>query len=114
MVMAGIWSSWTNPDDSSIWNTFSIVTTRANNLMARIHNNPDLDEPRMPLILSESSAVEWLMPIKNDTDKLYIKSMIQPYNPDEMAAYTVGAIRGKNAIGNRPEVSKKIDYPLLS
>lgn len=113
MVLGGIWSTWKNTDDSSTWTTFSIVTTKANKLMARIHNNPELDEPRMPLILPEASADEWLMPIKNDSDKQFITSMIQPFNPEEMDAYTVGTLRGKNAIGNRPDASSKVDYPGL-
>jgi len=45
MVLAGIWSTWKNPEDSSAWTTFSIVTTKANKLIARIHSSPDLDEP---------------------------------------------------------------------
>lgn len=114
MVLAGLWSTWKNPEDSSIWNTFSIVTTQANKLMARIHNNPDREGPRMPLILPESSADEWLMPIKNDSDKQFIRSMIQPCNPDEMEAHTVGVLSGKNYIGNRPEITNRIEYPGLS
>lgn len=113
MILGGIWSSWKNPEDSAEWKTFSIVTTSANSLMTRIHNNPDKEGPRMPLILPESVADEWLMPIKNDSDKQFIKSMIQPFNPDEMTAHTVGVLSGKNYIGNRPEVTNHIEYPGL-
>ena len=57
---------------------------------------------RMQMILQEASADEWLMPIKNDSDKQFITSMVQPFNPEEIDAYTIGTIRGRNAIGNHP------------
>lgn len=113
MILGGLWSTWKNPEDSTEWKTFSIVTTSANSLMARIHNNPDKEGPRMPLILPESTADEWLMPVKNDSDKQFIRSLIQPYNQEELAAYTVSVLSGKNYIGNRPEITNKIEYPGL-
>lgn len=39
--------------------------------------------------------------------------MIQPYNQDEMTAFTVGVLSGKNYVGNRPEITNKVEYPGL-
>ncbi len=37
LILAGLWSEWTDRDTGEILNTFSIVTTKANSLMAKIH-----------------------------------------------------------------------------
>lgn len=60
MALAGLWSEWKNPDTGGRLNTFSIVTTKGNKMMARIHNNPKLKEPRMPVILPSELEDEWL------------------------------------------------------
>lgn len=54
--MAGIWQSWTDKDSGEIVDSFAIVTTRANSLMEKIHNT----KKRMPVILQEPIASEWL------------------------------------------------------
>lgn len=46
--LGGIYESWANRETGELHNTYSIVTTAVNNLMATIHNT----KLRMPLILS--------------------------------------------------------------
>ncbi|RKD90713.1 SOS response-associated peptidase [Mangrovibacterium diazotrophicum] len=113
MIFAGLWNDWANSETGEIMNTFSIVTTTGNPMMSKIHNNPKLEGPRMPVILPEEYADEWLKPINSDSDKKTIKSLIVPYNQDKMNSYTVGPLSGKNALGNVPEVNKKVFYPEL-
>ncbi len=60
MQLAGLWSEWRNPDTGELINSCSIVTTQANELMTRIHNNPKNTEARMPLILNDENENEWL------------------------------------------------------
>jgi putative SOS response-associated peptidase YedK len=55
-AMAGIWSRWTNPVNHSKMETFSIVTTAANEVMSTIHNT----KKRMPIILTPQMEEEWL------------------------------------------------------
>jgi len=55
-AFAGIYSSWTNPETNETLNTYSIVTTEANELMAEIHNN----KKRMPVVLKEQDHKSWL------------------------------------------------------
>lgn len=52
----GIWSEWTDNNTGEIMNTYSIVTTEANDLMSRIHNS----KKRMPLILNKENENDWL------------------------------------------------------
>ncbi len=54
---AGIWESWVNPATSSVLESYSILTTAANPLMASIHNT----KKRMPVILpTEEEENDWL------------------------------------------------------
>jgi len=54
--MAGIWQPWKDIETGEYVETFSIVTTSANKLMEQIHNS----KKRMPTILTEGLAWEWL------------------------------------------------------
>lgn len=55
-AFAGIYSSWVNPFNNGIVNSYSIITTEANELMAEIHNI----KKRMPVILTKENELEWL------------------------------------------------------
>lgn len=54
--MAGVWQPWKDVETGEYMETFSIITTAANPLMAQIHNS----RKRMPAILTEDLAYEWL------------------------------------------------------
>lgn len=111
--MAGLWAEWSDYETGVLERTFSIVTCKANALLAKIHNNPKLSEPRMPLILNENNADEWLMPISSKSDQEQIMKLIRASN-EVLTAYTVRPLRGKLAIGNQAEVSKEYLYDELN
>jgi putative SOS response-associated peptidase YedK len=113
LPVAGLWSEWLDKETGEIINSFTIITTKANELLAKIHNNPRLKEPRMPVILHEETINDWLQPINNETDRKYIEELLTAYSTDELEAYTVPRLRGKNALGNVPETTQKIDYKEL-
>jgi len=113
VTVAGLWSEWLDKETGEIINSFTIVTTRANKLLARIHNNPKLTEPRMPVILTENAIEQWLQPIENEADKKIIEELITAYPPDDLEAYTVHKLRGKNALGNVPEATEEEVYAEL-
>jgi len=113
MILAGLWDEWVNKETAEIIRSFTIVTTKGNTLMAKIHNNPKLDGPRMPVILSLEKQDEWLKPIMNDSDKKSIENLIAPFDESLLKAYTVGKLKGKEAIGNIPEIREELIYPEL-
>ena len=115
MVLAGIWETWINKIEEISRNTFSIVTTRANSVLQYIHNKPKGSEgPRMPVILPQGADKSWLSKeVSKEEDIKEIKSLLLPFNPDELEAYTVGRLRGKNALGNTSRALEKVDYPEL-
>lgn len=54
--LAGLYSSWTNPKSGVKVASFSLLTTKANAIMAEIHNI----KKRMPLIMNAQESKEWL------------------------------------------------------
>lgn len=114
LTLAGLWDEWTDKTSGLVRRTYTIVTTRANPLMARIHNNPKASEgPRMPLILPKSAELDWLKPINVEADKELIESLSQPYPEEEMESFTVKRLTGKEGVGNSPEALKPHRYQEL-
>jgi len=62
MGFAGLWESWQAPDGGAL-ETFCILTTAANSLMATIHE-------RMPVILPATDYSSWLRPEQNVVEDL--------------------------------------------
>lgn len=115
LIFAGLYSEWKNPESGGTMNTFSIVTTKGNPLMAKIHNNPKLEDgPRMPVILPEQLADKWLINYNDDLDKKLLEELMQAYPEDELASHPVKQIRGKNGIGNVEEACAPFAYAELA
>ena len=112
MIMAGLKEEWTEAESGKVWRSFTIVTTRGNELLTEIHNNPKLKEPRMPVILDRESQHLWLEEWESDP-KERVDFICRPYADDDLKAHTVHAIRGKKALGNVPEAMKEEEYPEL-
>ncbi len=55
-AFAGIYSQWKDTSTGLIRNTYAIITTEANTLMAEIHNT----KKRMPVILKQEDEKKWL------------------------------------------------------
>lgn len=66
---AGLYDKWVNAENGEVYNTYTMVTTEANELMQYIHNH----KKRMPIILNRSDEEKWLDP-KSD-----IKEFGYPY-----------------------------------
>ncbi len=113
LVFAGLWNPWLNPETGEYLNTFSIVTTEGNPMMAHIHNNPKLEGPRMPLILEEEMSDKWLIEVEEELDVKALQDLIHSYPEEELQAHTVGKLRGKEYPGNIPEISEEVIYPEL-
>ena len=103
-ALAGIWDRWLNNRTGEMKQTFSIITTRANPLLERIHNT----RKRMPVILRQADEEKWL---EKDLDKTAIDSLLEPYDASQMQAHTVSRlISTKRTNTNVPEVMKEFGY----
>lgn len=104
LLTAGLSSEWTNPSSGEIIRSMSIVTTKGNELMQQIHNNPKLKEARMPLILDTSNADTWLA-----GELTALEPLIKPSHVP-LVAHPVRKLKGKNALGNVQEVQNEYHY----
>ncbi|MBZ0246088.1 MAG: SOS response-associated peptidase [Cyclobacteriaceae bacterium] len=110
MTLAGIWDAWNG--EGLTRTTVSIVTTKANPLMSRIHNNPKMSEgPRMPLILPKDTEMDWLnLSVSDPKD---VEHITTPFDESLLEAYTVPRLKGKQAVGNTVKAITKFDYQEL-
>ena len=103
-ALAGIWDSWQNNKTGEVKETFSIITTRANSLLERIHNT----RKRMPVILRQADERRWL---EKNLDRTAIDSLLEPYDASLMQAHTVSRlISTKRPNTNVPEVMREFQY----
>lgn len=109
-AVAGLWSEWFDRENSSKLITFSIVTTVGNEMMAKIHNNPKLEGPRMPVILPEDLEDYWIDPSKSLNE---LTDLLLPFPDDLLTAHTVYRIAGKESMGNVPESEEEFQYEEL-
>lgn len=113
VVVAGLWEEWVNKNTGEIIPTFTIVTTTGNKTMAKIHNNPKADGPRMPVILNKEDQKKWLKPILNENDQKEIEALIKPCEDELLQYHTVNKLKGKAYIGNVPEIDQPFVYKEL-
>jgi putative SOS response-associated peptidase YedK len=81
--MAGIFQPWTDKETGETMDTFSIVTTKANAFMEQIHNK----KKRMPTILTEAQASEWLAP--NLSENKIMELATSSIDANQLSAYTI-------------------------
>jgi putative SOS response-associated peptidase YedK len=103
---AGINSSWTDKETGEHINSFSILTTNANPMMARIHS-----KLRMPVIIPPDQYKNWLTPgLSNDA----IRSFFLPYPEQQMQNHPISKlITSRTENPDVPEVLIPFDYPGL-
>lgn len=97
--MAGVWQPWTDKATGEYVESFAVVTTEANSLMAQIHNS----KKRMPVILNEELAYEWLLGNINEQRIAEIAAFRFPAS--EMKACTIA-----KDFREAPEPAKEFQY----
>ncbi len=107
MWLAGLYNEWVDKSTGEILPSFSIVTCKGNDLLAKIHNNPKLKEPRIPVILDNDSITNWV------TQELAEASaLLQSIDSRLLKAHTVPKLKGKESPGDVPEACQLHDYKL--
>lgn len=89
-AMAGIYDRWTDPDTGTEKKTFSIVTTKANALMEKIHNT----KRRMPVILDNEEEKLWITK-GSATDQHNL--LLKPADEKLLEAHTINKEIGSKA-----------------
>jgi len=80
-AFAGLWERWEGA--SGPLETCTIITTKANELVAAIHD-------RMPVILPSERHGDWLDSSLDDSE--YLKTFLQPYPSEQMRMYEVSPL----------------------
>ncbi len=97
-ALAGLWDRWNSPDRSPL-ETFTVITTEANELIAPIHN-------RMPVIVSSKDYLLWLD--TNVKDLSLLDFILKPFPTGKMRCYKVSR-SVNNAQFDSPECFKPLE-----
>lgn len=81
-AFAGLWDSWKSTDGHEV-ETFTIITTAANELLSRFHQ-------RMPVILTKEDEESWLNPENEEPRDLI--PLLKAFPAGEMHCYDVSTI----------------------
>lgn len=92
-ALAGLWDAWKDPKDGRWLQSYAIVTTTPNELMARIHD-------RMPVILRPRDYDRWLE--REQTEQPPV-DLLRPFPTDEMEMRPANPAVG-NMRNNGPEM----------
>ncbi|WP_165929535.1 SOS response-associated peptidase [Pseudocnuella soli] len=107
-AFAGLYSHWTDKETGEVLRSFTIITTDANPLMARIHNT----KQRMPVVLPQALWNEWLQP---ELTKEQIAAQLRPIDDSIMEGFPISKrITTRGVDTNVPEVRERVDYPELA
>ncbi len=79
-AFAGLWERWWDRATGNERETFTIITTEPNELLAPIHN-------RMPVIVGPDDYDRWLDPENESAANL--ADVLAPFPPERMSAYPV-------------------------
>lgn len=106
-ALGGIFNDWVNKQTGEQTKTFSIITTPANDVMAKIHNT----KLRMPFILPKGTEHEWLNVNLSENE---IAHMMKPLENGLLDAFPISKlITNKNKNPDSPEVQEPFNYPEL-
>ncbi len=79
-AFAGIYDQWTDTRTGEIINSYSIITTAANQVLEKLPHD------RMPVILDEGDYQKYLDPSRPINE---ITSLLKPFNENRMNAYPI-------------------------
>ena len=101
MTFAGLWDTWRAPDGNTL-KSFTIITTRANNLLVPLHD-------RMPVLLAPDRWAKWLgETAATDAD---LKTMLTPYPSEAMTFWPVDRRIG-NIRNDSPDLFTSLNEPV--
>jgi putative SOS response-associated peptidase YedK len=108
LALAGLYNRWTSSSTGEVLDTFSIITSDANEFTAEIHNSGK----RMPVILDKNDESLWLNLSISEIEAL---SLLKPAPESTLKAHTISPlINSKTANKNTPEVIKPLNRNSLN
>lgn len=80
IALAGLWAGWKDPATEQVRRTFTIVTTKANDALADLHD-------RMPVIIPDTAWATWLAPEAAEPGEL--NALLEPTDAVPLDIYAV-------------------------
>jgi putative SOS response-associated peptidase YedK len=106
--IAGLYSRWTDKSSGKPHYTYTVLTTKSNPLMDKIHNT----KHRMPVIIPRENERDWLNLNLTQDDVL---ALCNPVSAETMKAHTISKlITSKTEETNVPDVQREELYPELN
>lgn len=99
-ALAGVYRHWRSPDRKSDRDTFAIITTEPNELLAE-----KTSHDRMSVIIKRSDYQRWLEPSSEEQPPI---DLIRPFDSDKMKAWCVDR-RINNVRINEPSLDQPIE-----
>jgi putative SOS response-associated peptidase YedK len=99
-ALGGIWERWVSKDKQAGLESYSIVTTEPNELLAPLHD-------RMPLIVAPRDYQRWLEPGEPQRPPI---DLLRPFDADMMKIWRVKPDVG-NVRNNRPDLIEPFEPP---
>jgi putative SOS response-associated peptidase YedK len=97
-AFAGLWENWADRETGELQQSFSIITTDANELVREVHD-------RMPVILPREAEAQWLT---DGQPQSHYLSLLKPYPAEQMDKYPVGELVNSPA-NNSPELLERLN-----
>lgn len=102
--LAGLYDQWIYDHTGEVFNTFTIITTEANDMLAEIHNSAK----RMPAVLEHHEEKLWLDDSASEED---VRALLKPARVEILKAHTVSPlVSSRSAEKNTPEVIRPYQY----
>lgn len=103
-TLAGLFNEWLDAGSGEVHNTFTIITTAANELMTEIHNS----KKRMPVILGKEDEKRW---IDLSVTPREAADLLKPCHTDLLKAHTISPlINSRTRERNTAEVITPYKY----
>lgn len=103
--LAGLFDQWADSSTGETIDTFTIITTDANDLLSVIHNT----KKRMPVILDRNDEFRW---ISNDTSTNDALTLLKPCPSEILKAHTISnLVNNRSADRNSPEIIRPFLRP---
>ena len=98
-ALAGVYRHWRSPDGKSWMDTFAIVTTELNELLAE-----KTGHDRMPVVIKRADYQRWLEPGNEERPPI---DLIRPFDSEKMKAWRVDR-RVNNVRNNEPSLIEPV------
>lgn len=106
--LAGLYDSWYDAFTGRNHNTFSVITTEANELLSKIHNT----KKRMPLIIASDMEEKWL---SQESAESELDNMMQAFPEGILRAHQISPlINNKKINRNTAKIIEPYIYPVQS